>query len=63
MRLVLLVLLCSTLIVAIEDRKPKEKEKATEVVTEKPTEKPADTVTKDEKAKEETQTVRIEKLF
>lgn len=48
MRLVLLVLLCSTLVVAIDDVKPTEK------ATVKPTETPTESSTKDENAKAET---------
>lgn len=48
MKLVLLVLLCSTLIYAIDDVK------STEKATEKPTETAADSSTKDENAKAET---------
>lgn len=57
MRLMFLVLLCSTLILAIDEKSTeKATEKATEKVAEKeePTEKPTESSTKEENAKKET---------
>lgn len=61
MRLVLLVLLCSTLIVAIDD--VKSTEKTTKKSTETPVETTTESSTKDENAKAETVRKYLENIL